>query len=171
VAAGIDWAWELSVLPVAFMILAGGLLGSRKSRRPSRRDGLIARSILVGLSVIAIAVIALPLLAAESVRNSEADARGGNLQAALDAARHAHDLQPYAGAPLLQQALVLELMHNYGTAANAARDATRADAKNWRPWLVLSRLEAERDHQRDAVSAYLRARSLNPRSPLFPGTQ
>jgi hypothetical protein len=166
-AAGIDWAWELSVLPVAFMVLAGGLLASRRYRLPSPRRRLVMRSVLIASGVAAIVIIAIPLLGAESIRDSQAAVRSGDLESALNKANHAHNLQPYAATAELQQALVLELMGEYKTAVAAASEATHADSGNWRPWLVLSRLEAERGHTKASVAAYVKAKSLNPKSPLF----
>ena len=69
--------------------------------------------------------------------------------------------------PNLQRALVLELMGRYGDAAGAAREATRAASRDWRTWLVLSRLEAEVGRPQAAIAAYQRAKILNPRSVLF----
>jgi hypothetical protein len=166
-AAGIDWAWELSVLPIAFVILAAGLLGSRSYRSPNRQEAWVTRTILIALGAVALVAIALPLLGAKAVSDSRADARAGDLSAALDGARHAGDLQPYAATPKLQEALVLELMGDFDAAAAAAEDATHKASGDWRTWLILSRLQAERHDPAAAVSAYRHARTLNPRSPLF----
>jgi hypothetical protein len=56
-SAGIDWSWELSVLPVAFMVLAAGLLAPRRYRSPSRRALIATRIGLVTLAVVAAAAI------------------------------------------------------------------------------------------------------------------
>jgi hypothetical protein len=149
------------------MILAAGLLGSRGYRSPVRSEVLVTRSVLIGLSIVAMVAIVVPLLGAEAVRDSQTAAASGDLNTALDKAKHAHDLQSYAAAPDMQQALVLELMGNYRGALAPARDATHAAAKDWRAWLVLSRLEAEAGHAAASAIAYERAKSLNPRSVLF----
>ena len=171
VGAGIDWAWELSVLPIAFMVLAAGLLGPRRYRSTSRKEGFLIRGGLVALGVIAMVAIVPQLLGAEAIRDSQSAADSGNLQSALDKADHAHDLQPYAATPDLQQALVLELMGKYDAAVAPARDATQAASRDWRTWLVLSRLQAEAGRPAASISAYERARSLNPRSMLFKAAQ
>jgi O-Antigen ligase len=165
--AGIDWAWELSVLPVAFLVLAAALLAPRRYASPSRNEEWIARALLVGLCVVALIVIVPSLLGAEALRDSRAAASSGNLPAALDEAEHAHDLQPYAATPSLQRALILELMGKYDAAVGPARDATRAGSRDWRTWLVLSRVEAESGRPGPSTAAYERAKSLNPRSALF----
>jgi hypothetical protein len=168
VGAGIDWAWELTVIPVAFMILAAGLLSPRNYKEPHKPvSWRHPRVVLGALAVAGLILIAIPLRGAEALDSSQREARAGNLTKALDDARTAHDRQPYAASPLMQEALVLELMKEYDAAAVEARSATRAESTNWRTWLVLSRIEAEAGNLNAAVSAYTRARSLNPRSPLF----
>jgi tetratricopeptide (TPR) repeat protein len=106
-------------------------------------------------------------MGAEAIRDSRSAANGGNLQSALDKAEHAHDLQPYAAAPQLQRALVLELMGRYDAALDPARAATAAASQDWRTWLILSRLEAEAGRAAASINAYQRAKTLNPRSILF----
>jgi tetratricopeptide (TPR) repeat protein len=112
-------------------------------------------------------VIAIPLTSASLVRESQDDVGAGDLAGALDAARSAERVQPYAATPYLQEALVLELRGELTGAATQARAATRREATNWRTWLILSRLDAERGDVRSSIAAYRRARALNPRSPLF----
>ncbi|HST90823.1 MAG TPA: O-antigen ligase family protein [Brevundimonas sp.] len=168
VGAGIDWAWELSVIPVAFMILAAGLLSPRSYREPSRRMTWRNPRLALGATAIAgLVLIAIPLRGAQALQDSQRAATDGDLTKALEDARTAHDRQPYAASPLVQEALVLELMKDYNGAVTAARSATVAEATNWRTWLVLSRTEAEAGDPRASVRAYEQARSLNPRSPLF----
>ena len=167
VGAGIDWAWEQAVIPIAFLVLAGGLLGSRRYEPPSRREALGTRTVLILLGVVAMVAIVIPLLGAESLRDSRTAASSGDLKSALDDANRAHSLQPYAAEPDLQQALVLELMGSYRDAVDHAREATQASSRDWRTWLILSRLQVEANEPAASVNSYLHAKSLNPRSPLF----
>jgi cytochrome c-type biogenesis protein CcmH/NrfG len=67
----------------------------------------------------------------------------------------------------LQQALLLEIQGDYAAAEAAARAATDREETNFRNWLVLSRIAAERGHAQTAVSAYEEARSLNPHAAIF----
>ena len=174
VGAGIDWAWELSVLPIAFMVLAAGVLAPRRYRSPSRIEGFVLRGGLIALGIVAMVAYAVhyhALLGAEAVNDSQSAARSGDLPAALHDAEHAQDLQPYASTPDLQRALVLEQMGRYAAAVGPARDATEAASKDWRTWLVLSRLQAEAGRPGPSIAAYERAKSLNPRSIVFTASQ
>ena len=101
------------------------------------------------------------------MRDSQAQARAATLSGALADAREAHDVQPFAASPLLQEALVLELGGELAPAANAARSAADEEPTNWQTWLVLSRFEARLGNADASVQAYRRARALNPRSPIF----
>jgi O-antigen ligase/polysaccharide polymerase Wzy-like membrane protein len=169
VGAGIDWAWEMTVIPAGFMVLAAGLL-SPKAYKPRSRHPRPWRSPRVALAALAVAgmiVVVIPLRGAQALDDSQRAASAGDLNKALDDARTAHDRQPYAASPLIQEALVLELMKEYPAAASAAAGATKAESTNWRTWLTLSRTEAEAGDAKASVTAYERARSLNPRSALF----
>jgi len=167
VGAGIDWAWELAVLPVAFLVLAAGMLAPQHYASPPRHEGFVTRALLVGLCVVAMIAIIPALLGAEAIRGSRAAASDGDLRSALDKAEHAQDLQPYAATPDLQRALVLEQMGRYGAAIRPARDATDAASQDWQAWLILSRIEAEAGLPEASIAAYQRAKRLNPRSTLF----
>lgn len=169
IAAAIDWVWELTVLPVVFLLLAAAAIG-RPSKEAADRSVAGPRPARAALGVLALAgtvAIAIPMAGDSAVRESQAEVRTQDLTGALGEARAATDIEPFAATPHLQQALVLELQGELGAAITAAREATDAEPTNWRTWLVLSRLEAQAGNTRGSVAAYREARSLNPRSPLF----
>jgi O-Antigen ligase len=180
VAAAFDWVWSLPVIAIAFLLLAASLLGSRAAEpEPEAAEADAAESAgsgsgrlggRVALSLIAVGAvvaIAIPLVGTSLVRDSQAQARAATLSGALADAREAHDVQPFAASPLLQEALVLELGGDLAPAANAARSAAEEEPTNWQNWLVLSRLEARLGNADASVTAYRKARALNPRSPIF----
>jgi O-Antigen ligase len=164
-----DWMWQIPVLPVAMLLLASALLGtgvvqrSRPGLRPPLRVAFAAAAIAL------IVAIAIPLASTDLVRQSQADARAGDLAAALRSARSAQNAQPDAATPRLQQALVLEAEGDLELAAAAARGAAQRESTNWRTWMVLSRIEARRGRASAAVRDYRKAKSLDPLSPLFAG--
>lgn len=166
--AAFDWMWQIPVLPVATLLLAGALLAAAEA--PGRGRAVPKswlRAPLAIAALAAIAAIAIPLAATSLVRQSEADARAGDLPGALGAAKSAQAVLPATAAPRLQQALVLEESGDLAGAADAARAATERGATDWRNWLVLSRIEAERGEAVTAVRDYRKARALNPHSELF----
>jgi O-antigen ligase/polysaccharide polymerase Wzy-like membrane protein len=178
VTAAFDWMWQIPVVPVAALLLASTLVtvGTRAARIRSAewgRPGLPVplRAGFAAAALAATVAIAIPLASTVLVRQSQSDARAANLPAALSAARSAQNAQPGAATPRLQQALVLEAQGNLAPAVAAARAAARREPTNWRIWLVLSRIEAERGLAAASLRDYRKARSLNPHSPLFPQSQ
>ena len=124
----------------------------------------------MGLPIVAAAAIALqlPLFAAASaIRSSQAAVREGRFIDALRDATDAAESENWGASGHLQRALVLEQVGRLGPAELAAQRATELEPANWQPWLVLGRIRAERGRVPSALDAVARARSLNPRSPLF----
>jgi predicted Zn-dependent protease len=161
--------WELGVLPICFMLLAGVTVAGSDAvphglaPERGRLRSIGPRTALVALSLVTLVLIAIPLASALAVERSRADAASGDLDDALSQARRASDLQPYAATPLLQEAVLHERAGDLGAAVSAAREATERETTNWRTWLTLSRLEALRAHPQAAVAAYVEAARLNPR--------
>lgn len=184
VSAAIDWIWFIPVLPVALFVCAGVIfapeqtdsadgsrtLGARRRfgallRKRGVRAALQVSGALACLAVIV--VIAVPMAATEAVRESQSLVATGNLSAALERADEAVQLQPYAAAGWLQEALVQEQAHNLGAALKDAEQAKDRQPVNWSNWLVVSRLEARTGHASAALADYDHARLLNPHNPLF----
>ena len=170
VAAGIDWAWELTVLPVLFFVLAVGV-GDAISRpdssetAASRFDppGWGIRIRVAAGAVLAVILIAVRLAGTSLYRASQSSISSDDLTAALDRARQASSVLPYLASARTQEAQVLDLLSRRREAISAARQATQDEPDNWRNWFVLSAILAESSPDR-ARAAGSRARSLNPRS-------
>ena len=172
----VDWTWELGVLPVAFLALAGiacaagAPAGNRPVFRPGwdppwrRYIGRVAISLLAALGLVA---IAQPLWGAVALQRSQDAAADGRWSDALDDARSAGSAQPYAGSPPLQEALVLEHQGRLPAALRAARAATEREATNWQNWFVLARIARKAGERSEAAAARARVRELNPRSNVF----
>ena len=183
VAAGVDWAWELTVLPVAFFALVAAVLGPEISsaRQMSRSQdtleqtdppGASGQSWNAGLriaavagSLLAIAVIAVPMLGNQAFESSQRLVREGDLEGALGKAERAVDLQPFAASPRIQEAQVLELLGRHQEAVEIARQAIDREEGNWRNWLVYSQL-LRKSSSDLADRALERARALNSKSTL-----
>lgn len=167
VSALVDWSWEVTVVPAAFLGLAAVLLApAGPGARALRQKGLVAgRPVRIGAAIAAavvIACISIPLASSSYIRDSRTHFRAGELGAALRDADHAQQVEPYAAGPRLQEALVLERAGRLSAAAQAARTAVSKEPTNPAVWVVLSRIEAARGRARAAVVAYRRARSLDP---------
>ena len=165
ISAALDWVWQVPVLPVALMLLAAAVLTPETGVASVRPRGAV-RAVLTVLAVAALIIIAVPLAATSAVRESQGAVARGELAGALADARTAIRVEPGAGTPHLQAALVLELGRRLTAAVTEARAAVQADPHNAEDWLVLSRLDAEDGRAGAAVLAFRRARALNPTSTL-----
>lgn len=169
VSAALDWVWQLPVVPAATMLLVAILVTGRTGRSadPRRRLSIPIRAGLAVLSLAAIIAIAIPLSSTSLIRESQSQVRAGDIRGALRSAQRAAGVEPDAGLPRLQQALVLEQSGNYPAATAQAGAATEREPQNWKNWLILSRVQAEAGNAKAAIVSYRRAKFLNPTSPLF----
>ncbi|MDA0163860.1 O-antigen ligase family protein [Solirubrobacter ginsenosidimutans] len=168
-SAALEWVWELAAIAVAVLALAAVIVAGREEAPPAPepRARPLPRIALCALAVVALATVAIPLASALAIRDSQAAAADGRYVAALEDARTAERMQPYAATPHLQQALVLEQAGAIGPAVTAARAATGDEPTNWRTWVVLARLEARSGENAQALAAFTKAKQLNPNSNLF----
>jgi hypothetical protein len=165
VAAGLDWVWEMAVMPIVFLVLVAVAIG--QPRRVTSHRTLVAR-VIPGVTAALALLIGLVSLASDSaVRDSEQAVQSANLQQAFDRASRAVAMEPYAASPRLQQALVLERAGDLPGAIAAGRVAADKEPTNWRTTYVVARLEARNGNADAAVAALRRARVARPTSPLL----
>ena len=162
--AAIDWSWELTVLPVIFLLLTAALIGPGLPRAAASARSAVLLPLLAGLSLIAILP---PMLAEIYIEDSQAAASRGELVEAIEDARSASAMLPFDASSHVQRALILQLAGELDAAVAEAELATERESTNWRTWLVLSRIEADRGNREAADQALDRSRELNPRSLLF----
>lgn len=180
VAAGLDWLWELAVIPVAFLFVAAAVLTARPDEdqatvvasagerpQPRRSGRNLARVAGAAIATGAILVIAVPTLAAERLSDSQADFDDGDFVSALSKAESAAALEPYSAAPRMLEARSYEALGKYSEAAIAAREATERESTNWEPWYLLSRIQDERGDKQGSALSLHRAQELNPLSNLL----
>jgi O-Antigen ligase len=178
-AAAVDWVWQLAAIPAAFLVLAAVAVGGVARRTDPVTPGARAREstwrrfapaiLTAALGLLALVAIAIPLASDSAVEQSRQQVADGDLDAGLDSAQNAVAIEPFAATPRLQEATTLELMGRTDEAVAAAREATTKEPTNWRPWLVLSRLEVKAGNVEGALDAYTQAQSLFPRG--IPGPQ
>ena len=167
----IDWTWEVPaaflVVVLAAAVLAGPALGAAPDPARSRFGLGLAT---LGLGWLAVIAAGIALVTEVKLGDSREAARDRDYAAAADDAADARAVQPWAGAPRLQQALVRERRGDLAGARRAALDAVERDGDDWRVWLVLARISVRAGDVPAARDAARRARVLNPRSPIFSQT-
>jgi tetratricopeptide (TPR) repeat protein len=166
-AAAIDWMWELpAVALVAFAALG---LHARTDAALPRRSVRVATVVAVlGAAALGLTAIhGITLLAHLQLRSSQEAAAENRTDEAVDGARRARALAPWAVSPHLQLALVAEQAGRLESARTSIRAATDRDADDWRLWLVTARIETKLGSVEAAREALRTARRLNPRSGLL----
>jgi Flp pilus assembly protein TadD len=126
----------------------------------------------IGLAALAagwfvLSAQALPWLTDLHLNASAAAVTRGDGTNAVRQALEAKSLQPWAASPYLQLALVQEQRQNLPDARRWIREAIQRDGTDWRLWLVAARIETKAGDIAEARTSLLRAKALNPRSPLF----
>ena len=178
-AAAVDWTWDLpavfGITVVAAALLTGpatlpgpdpGPSPGRYVARSRRRFG--AGVVLLLVAWISICGSALLLLSAHSLDSSRAAADRGDVQAAVDAANDAIDLQPWSAEPRQQLALVYEQAGEYDKAGEAIDQAIERSPDDYRLRLLAARIAGQAGDAAAARAALADAHRLNPQDP---GTQ
>jgi hypothetical protein len=170
-AAALEWVWQMAALAAAAIVL-GAVIVAGRDHVPARSLAYPrrTRATLLGIPVLAVLgllVVALPLAEAVALTDSHNAYNAGHLAAAYDESLTAQRIEPYAAAPRLQEALVLEAARDYGPAVAAARIATQDAPTDWAVWLTLARIDVRRNAYAQALAAFDRARALDPRNALW----
>jgi tetratricopeptide (TPR) repeat protein len=177
VSAAVDWTWDLPAVfgpvVVALGLLCGPapvLAASRALGGRVKRPARLGRGWAIGVIVIGsftLLVAADAFLADRNLERSRAAAADGDLQGAADDARAAIALEPWASEPRLQLALVQESAADFPEANETIREAIERSPDDWHLWLVRARIATLDSNLDEANEAFDRARSLNPRGPVF----
>jgi hypothetical protein len=164
--ANVDWMWESTAVTVgALLLVASAGAPTRLSHLPLHGS---ARAGTAVLALLAIAVQLPPLASTSAVRASQRAAARSDVPAATNAAADAVAASPWSASPYVQRALLAEARGDLDDAAADVMRAIRRESTNWRHHLLLARIEAERGHPREALTAAERARRLRPLSSFFP---
>ncbi len=179
-AAAIDWMWELTIVGLVAVVALGMLVGlgttSAEQGEPRRRSSSGTRGDLrrralrtaaVAVSLAAIMCIAVPMLAQQRLEQSQAAADRGDVAEAVNAAKGARSLQPWASSPYLQLALIEEQANDLGQANRYVKDALQRDRRDWSIWLVAARIQTKAGLIRQGRRSLRRAEALNVKSQLF----
>jgi hypothetical protein len=177
-AAAVDWTWDLPAVFGITVVAAGLLAGPATLPGPDgwpapgrwavrSRRRFAAGVVLLLVAWVSICGSALLLLSAHSLDSSRAAADRGDIQAALNAANDAIDLQPWAAEPRQQLGLVYEQAKDYPEAIDAINEAIRRSPADYRLHLLASRIASEAGDLSTAQQALFAAHRLNPRDPAI----
>jgi hypothetical protein len=163
--ASVDWMWEETAITV--LALAGlACVAARLSSKRPRLDWRL-RAGLVVLALSASLVQVPGLLSTVEIDRSQAAERAGNAALAESWANDAVGAEPWSAAAFDQRGLVEESEGRYAAAASDLRRAIYHERTNYAHWLILARIETERDRLKPALADYRRAYDLRPRGALL----
>ncbi|HET9162850.1 MAG TPA: O-antigen ligase family protein [Solirubrobacterales bacterium] len=175
IGAGLDWFWELPGLGAVFFLASGALVAARCAQlSPSpavfafageeapeeRRFGLAVAALAIAW-ISAVALIG-PLLVEREIDASQSAATSGDLTSAVDHAKTARSIEPFAATPYVQLGLIAESQGEYDVAIERLTQAIDREDRNWQYYYLRSRVEEEAGDQAAARADLVRARHLNP---------
>lgn len=169
VVAAFDWFWEVAALGAVFFLAAGALVAARCAQLAPAPDDVPGEERRFGLNVAALALawvaaVALigPLLVEREVEASQSAAASGNVAAAIDHAKTARSIEPFAASPYVQLGLLAESEGDYPAARRYFTQAIDREDRNWQLFYLRSRVEAADGDRAAAEADLIRARKLNP---------
>jgi O-antigen ligase len=176
IGAGLDWFWELPGLGAVFFLASGALVAARCAQlSPSpavfafpggeeapeeRRFGLAVAALAIAW-ISAVALIG-PLLVEREIDASQSAAASGDLTSAVDHAKTARSIEPFAATPYVQLGLIAESQGEYEVAIERLTQAIDREDRNWQYYYLRSRVEEEAGEGAAARADLVRARRLNP---------
>lgn len=171
IVAGLDWFWEIAGLGAVFFLASAVLVAARCAQLTAIPDPGSAGGeergfglAVAGLAVAWIAAIALigPLLVDREINASQSAAARGDLGSAVNHAKTARSIEPFAASPYVQLGLLAEAEGDYATAAEHLTQAIDREDRNWQLYYLRSRVEEEAGDQAAAEADLNHARQLNP---------
>ncbi len=164
VYAAVDWIWEVPAVTALALASAAVACSSARTRRLRLRK--VPRA-AVAVGALAVAAIQIPGVVSNSaVRESQELALAGSLDAATDRATEAVDAAPWAASGYIQRGLIAERERAYDAAREDLQTAAEKEPDNWRPHVLLARVEARAGRLEQARAELREARRLRPKSPF-----
>ena len=172
IVAGLDWFWEIAGLGAVFFLASAVLVAARCAQlTPPRPAGLVLEGdgrrfglAVAGMAIAWVAAIALigPLLVDREIDASQSSAASGDLTSAVNHAKTARSIEPFAASPYVQLGLLAESQGEYDVAIERLTQAISREDRNWQYYYLRSRVEEEAGDEAAARADLEHARRLNP---------
>lgn len=171
VGAAFDWFWEIAAMGAIFFLAAGVLVGVRCVQLAGAgADGTVGRQgrnywlAVSGVVVAWIAAVALigPLLVDREINASRDAAAEENFASAVDHARTARSIEPWAASPYVQLGLLAQLQGNLPEAIEDFGHAIEREDRNWQWYYLRAKAESEAGDAQAAQADIEKAQELNP---------
>jgi hypothetical protein len=171
IGAANDWFWEIAAMGAVFFLASGVLVAGRCAQLSraavaadddgeQRRFGLA----VAGLAVAWITALALigPLLVDHEIKASQAAVANGDVGKAIEHAKTARSIEPWAATPYVQLGLLADFQGDYPTASERFGQAIDREDRNWLLYYLRSKTEHRAGDLAAANADLRRAQQLNP---------
>lgn len=117
-----------------------------------------------GLAVAWITALALigPLLVDHEIKSSQAAAARGDIAGAVEHAKTARSIEPWAASPYVQLGLLAQFQGEYETATGRLSQAIHREDRNWLLYYLRAKVEHQAGNDEAAAADRRRAEQLNP---------
>jgi hypothetical protein len=171
IGAAFDWFWEIADLGALFFLAGGVVVAGRcdqlaadprrlAPQTENRRYGLVVAGLAAGW-IAAIALVG-PLLVDHEIHASQDAAAAGDIGGAVEHAKRARSIEPWAASPYVQLGLLAELQGDYASATSDFSDAIEREDHNWQWYYLRSKAEHAAGDETVAQADLAWARKLNP---------
>ena len=162
-----DWMWEqpavFGPVVIAAALLTGPALGPLATDGRSR-FGIGVGTLLVGW--VAILAAASSLATEAKLRDSDDAVDRDDLAEAVEDAREARALQPWASAPYLQIAQIEQLRGDLPAAQRALDEAIARAPDDWQVWFVAASLDSSTGDAEGLLESTAQTNRLRPDVPF-----
>ena len=179
VGVAYDWFWQLAVVGSVFFMATGTLVAARcgqiwRARQIARaRAGVDAEPsqenrrfglAIAGLAVAWLTMLALtgPLLVDHEIHASNNAAANGELESAVEHAKTARSIEPWAATPYLQLGLLAQAEGEYPEAVARFEQAIDRENHNWTLYYLRAKALHQAGEKEAAQADLAEAKRLNP---------
>jgi O-antigen ligase len=179
VGVAYDWFWQLAVVGSVFFMATGTLVAARcgqiwRARQIARaREGLDPEAgqesrrfslSIVGLAVAWLTMLALtgPLLVDHEIHASSSAAANGEIESAIEHAKTARSIEPWAATPYLQLGLLAQAKGEYGEAVSRFEQAIDRENHNWTLYYLRAKALHQAGEKEAAQADLAEAKRLDP---------
>jgi len=176
--AAFDWFWQIAVVGSVFFMATAALVAARCSQiwragatararegadpgAPSRRRFSVA---VVGLAIAWLTMLALigPLLVDREIHESTNAIEAEEFESAVNHAKTARSIEPWAATPYRQLGLLAEANGEYEEAIHRFGQAIDREDRNWSLYYLRARTEHKAGQNEAAQADLEEAKRLNP---------
>jgi len=162
--ASFDWLFRIPAIAIpGFLVLGALATGARIG--PLAFVGSFQRTAVAAAALLA-AVAVVPVSLSTREMNQAQDEAVASTEHAVHMLNRAAWLNPFAAAPLVVRAAVLQAEGRRAAAIDAAKEAVARNPEDWTTWAALARAEQAAHDRVAAGNALRRVRVLNPRARL-----